>query len=278
MFDGDRVYFKTGADLSVRSRDKIEKTAQRDAIESNLESAIQWRSVWHNAFEIDDATKMIETIRKSWGAYGRRSGQPNTVSSPEPTTVSEVQLFGDTIFQQMSIHNNGLFSIEGKPYDDQNSIRPKNVAPQWNASFRRTRSNFMTAYDATTGEVQWTLPREPDNAPANQAGEEEESPWLESGGFMAAPIGYGDLILVPVNNGGAISIYALDPKQQGKTVWKSFLCDEPETGATPWSAINLLDRRKRYVRQLRNGGCVCTRSRYRDGPICQTLSARRQTR
>jgi outer membrane protein assembly factor BamB len=98
----------------------------------------------------------------------------------------------------------------------------------------------MTAYDATTGEVQWTLPRETEDDPVDDpTTEEDESPWLESGGFMAAPIGYGDLVLVPVNNGGAISIYAIDPKQQGKTVWKSFLCDEPETGAAPWSAINL---------------------------------------
>ena len=69
--------------------------------------------------------------------------------------------------------------------------------------------------------------------------EVENSPWLAAGGFMAAPIGFGELLLAPVNNGGAISIYALDPNDEGKTVWKSFLCDEPEHGAVAWSPINL---------------------------------------
>ena len=53
---------------------------------------------------------------------------------------------------------------------------------------------------------------------------------------MAAPIGFGEMVIVPVNIGGAISIYAIDPSQEGKTVWKSFLCDEPETGSVPWAA------------------------------------------
>lgn len=238
MIEEDRVYFKTGADLSVWSRKKIEEAAKTDMTLTKLDNSIQWRSVWRNAFQIDDATKMMETIRKNWGAYGRRSGQRNSPSSPHPTSKSEVQLFGDQIFQQMSIYNNVLYSIEGKSFDKQNSNRERNVAPQWNASYRRTRSNFLTAYDSTTGEVLWSLPKlAEENDP--QAVEEEESPWLESGGFMAAPIGYGELVLAPVNNGGAISIYAIDPSQEGKTVWKSFLCDEPETGAVPWSAVNL---------------------------------------
>jgi outer membrane protein assembly factor BamB len=56
---------------------------------------------------------------------------------------------------------------------------------------------------------------------------------------MSAPISFGEWVIVPVNQGGAISIFALDPKQDGKTVWSSFLCDEPESGAEPCSPIHL---------------------------------------
>jgi hypothetical protein len=47
------------------------------------------------------------------------------------------------------------------------------------------------------------------------------------------------MLLVPVNLGGAIYIYALDPEERGKTVWKTYLCDEPETGADSFAKIHL---------------------------------------
>jgi tetratricopeptide (TPR) repeat protein len=242
LLDGDRVFFKTGGDLSVWSRKKIMAASEIDASQVQLDSAISWRSVWKNAFQVDDATQMMNTIRKSWGG-GRRTGQAGSSNLPTPYTAAEVNLFGDRIFQEMSIYDGVVYSIEGKSFDDRNSHNSTpRVQPQWNASFRRTRMNYLTAYDAESGIVNWTLPRESldvENANPGVGGEEEESPWLEGGGFMSAPIGFGELILAPVNIGGAVSIYAFDPKQEGKTVWKSFLCDEPETGSVPWSAIDL---------------------------------------
>ncbi len=128
-------------------------------------------------------------------------------------------------------------------FDDRSSRQPPRVSPQWNTTFRRSRTNYLTAYDAKSGKVHWTLPKQLSDVGSDSdgdlAGEAQESLWLEAGGFMSAPIGFGELIIVPVNNGGSISVYALDPQQEGKTVWKSFLCDEPESGAEPWSAIEL---------------------------------------
>ena len=235
------VYFKTGADLTVWNPDRAEAVDLDRAEEVRVADAVQWRSVWRNSFEIDPATLMIQTIRRSWGGYGNRGGK--TPASEKPESVAEVQLFGDGIQQQMSIHKGILYSLEGKFFDDRSSRRPQRISPQWNTTFRRTRSNYLTAYDSRTGEVFWTLPKqlnenvsESDN---DLAAEVQQSPWLEAAGFMSAPIGFGDLIIVPVNNGGSISVYALDPNREGKTVWKSFLCDEPESGAEPWSAIEL---------------------------------------
>jgi outer membrane protein assembly factor BamB len=240
LFDDGRVYFKSAADLSVWNVSEIDKMVESAIEEPDVGNAISWRSVWRNAFEIDEATQMIQTIRRSWGGYGNQNGAISVFDHPQSTP--EVQLFGDEIYQQMSICDGVVYSIEGNRFDDRNRTRAQRVAPQWNTSFRRTRTNFLTAYDAVTGAVKWTLPRsasESTEGTAVPAAESSDTPFIEGGGFMAAPIEFGDLVLVPVNNGGSISVYALDPEENGKTVWKSFLCDEPESGAEPWSAVTL---------------------------------------
>jgi outer membrane protein assembly factor BamB/tetratricopeptide (TPR) repeat protein len=241
LIDGDRLFFKTGSDLSVWSRERVADLAKSDGLQGTVDAGIAWRSVWKNAFQIDDATMMMSTIRRNWGGRGfGPSNGPANGGLKYPVTPTEINLFGDRVFQQMSIRKDIAYSIEGKSFDDSNPHKQPKVAPQWNASFRRTRENFLTAYDAKSGQVLWRLPREESDeevAPFNN--EAEESEWLDSGGFMAAPVGFGELVIVPVNNGGAISIYALDPKRGGKTVWQSFLCDEPETGSVPWAAIEL---------------------------------------
>ncbi len=243
LLEGERVYFKTGADISVWNRDKIREASKLDNKQTELDSVIQWRSVWHNVFELDEATRMMEMVRQNVGQVRRGSAVQTRGGSPMPAGNTEVQLFGDEIYQQMSIYRDRLYAIEGKSFGDSHKIQTSTARPQWNASVRRSRSNFLTSYDAKNGRVQWTLPREQDEKvdPVEGGGgvEDEEPEWLAGGGFMSAPVGYGDTILVPVNVGGTISIYALDPNQAGKTIWKSFLCDEPETGAMPWSAINL---------------------------------------
>ena len=245
LVNNDKVYFKTGTDLSVWDTKKVAEVSRFDSTQSKITSAIAWRSVWSNAFQMDEATRMMQMIRKSYGAFNRRGGMQQANTLPEPTADEEVHLFGDKIFQQMSILNGTLYSIEGKRFstDGKNKAQVKRVQATWNATYRRTRTNFLTAYDAETGAVLWSLPRDieqDEDAPIENINVEESEPeWLEGGGFMAAPIAFADMIIVPVNLGGAISVYALDPAQEGKTIWKSFLCDEPESGAVAWSPINL---------------------------------------
>jgi len=244
LFEADRVYFKTGSDVSVWNKNEVAKLAQRTgASPVGSSGAVKWRSVWHNVFRLDETTQMLEMVRQNFSRGRRTTSRLARSSSPVPTGMTEVQFFGDQIYQQMSIHQGQMYAIEGKSFGVSHRTVKSTARPQWNSSVRRTRTNFLTAYDAVSGEVKWTLPRELDeaNVPAAEVilEDETESSWIANGGFMSAPIGYGDTILVPVNTGGAISIYALDPNQEGKTIWKSFLCDEPETGAVPWSAVNL---------------------------------------
>ncbi len=231
------VYFKSAADLVVWDAREI-----GEEVDGNQLARPFWRSLWQNSFRLDDASQLYNDIRKNFGVYGRRRGA--SMETDAPSSEGQVQVFGDSIFQQMSICDGVLYTLEGERFEQTNNTATARSGTHWNAVFRRTRDNYLAAYDAQTGKALWRLPRvnaaRPAGEPAgNPNDNNDRESWLDSAGFMAAPVGYKDLVLVPVNHGGAISIYALDPKQEGKTVWSSFLCDEPESSADPWAPIQL---------------------------------------
>lgn len=264
LFDEDQLFFRSPADIVAFNKTAIEaiisgtdpsgqkknpepknntpdsesepptpySIKKREAAAVN--EVVSWRSLWRNSFEVDPTTRMKEAMMRSWGGRANRRGGGK--ESPQPETMSEIQYFGDGIGSQISIYDDHLFALEGPQYDEKNRNNPVRVNVQWNSTFRRTRDNFLTAYDRDSGRVQWRLPQQRNS---DEVVDAVETDFITGGGFMAAPIGYGNLILVPVNSGGAISVYALDPDNDGKTVWKSFLCDEPETSAQPWSAIQM---------------------------------------
>ncbi len=235
LVDDGRIYFKSAADVIAWNLADIEK--QISDGEGKLKKS--WRSVWRNSFEMDDASKVLQSVKTSFRGFSDRNR--TKFSDAEPAAPVEVQFFGDRIFQQMSIHDGKLFTIEGHEFDDEIRTKPKKMNAQWDISIRRTRSNFLTAYDAESGVLLWRLPKQ-ETAPGAEPmplAEPDNQPFLESGGFMSAPVGFGRMIIGAVNQGGAISVYAFDPNDEGRTIWKSFLCDEPETGAAPWSSIDL---------------------------------------
>ena len=250
LFDEDQVFFRSAADVvafdkkgineailkTVRDEQDSPKSNTRAAVKEREAAAIadtvSWRSAWRNSFEIDEMTRMKEAMKRSWG--GNRRG--SKTDFPSPVSMAEVQYFGDNIAAQISMHENHLYAIEGPSYDDRNRNSTSRAPVQWNSTFRRSRKNFLTAYDRNSGRVQWRLPVEP---PKDSDNKEANAEFISGGGFMSAPIGYGDMVIVPVNAGGAISVYAIDPKNGGKTIWESFLCDEPESSAEPWSLIEM---------------------------------------
>lgn len=242
LFADERIYFKTAADIAAWDRRPISEISFGATEKSNPLDWVSWRSVWRNAFEMDSATKALQLMRRQYGNY-RRNRRSTTPESPDPLLPQEIQFFGDQVFQQMSICDGILYTIEGEPFDVSMPVtrQDRNVRFQYDMAIRRVRKNRLTAYSANTGQLRWSLPRElSDDEKKNESGDEpQDSAWLDSGGFMAAPIGYEGLILVPASEGGAVVVYALDPNDGGRTVWKSFLCDEPETGAVPWSPIQL---------------------------------------
>lgn len=214
LFDNDLVYFKAPNQM----------TAWNPDLSSDQPT---WKSSWMNYFKPDDTTQLSER------------GRPG-ISQGRPGKLDHVLFFGDLIAQEMAIHQDVLYTLEGP---DKKPSKTQRMGVQPSAGQRRGRENHLVAYEAQSGRALWALPNyksDDRGQPVDpNGGDNENSEFLTTGGFMAAPIGYDNLLLVPVNAGGTIWVYALDANQQGKTVWKSFLCDEPESGAEPWAPIQM---------------------------------------
>ena len=241
LFDKNNVYFKTAIDLAVWDR-----SADSDQV--------VWRPLWQNKYQPDAQSKGLSEARRQMN----RSRRQTKDHEKQPRELHEFQLFKDRIASQMSIQNGVLYSIEGSRSEVNVTTDPRQrMLQQMRVPVytRRSRTNQLSAYDVNSGKMLWSLPpidpeasglysdpmeKKDEAASVLLPGDDgEESPWLMNGGFMAAPISYAGLVIVPVNHGGSISIYALDPLEQGKTVWKSYLCDESDAGANPHAPINL---------------------------------------
>jgi outer membrane protein assembly factor BamB len=258
LFDEQRIFFRSVADITAWDKQKVDQHVESALSEppvpkpfkssvpkgkevfDRIAKSVSWRSVWRNTFEIDPKTMVMNLQRSRYGGYGNRNRKKD---SPVPATLPEIQFFGDKIAASMSIHQETLYAVEGGRFDLKNRHPTRRLGHVRSRSVRRLRNNFLTAYDRTTGQAQWSLPevkvKGGEDEEAMTVEEIESEEYISSGGFMAAPIGYGNLIIVPVNIGGTIYAYALDPANGGKTVWKSFLCDEAETSANAWSPIEM---------------------------------------
>jgi len=148
-----------------------------------------------------------------------------------PANPTEVMLFGDRIHQGMAISDGWLFNIEGPLNDDFGSppVQPHDHRRRRHGgSVVRARRNFLAAYDAANGKLQWHR---------SAAADGDEGGKFDVG-FLAAPVPFARFLLAPVIDGGSLWVYALE-KKTGKTAWKSFLCDDPTSGASPWSPVAL---------------------------------------
>jgi outer membrane protein assembly factor BamB len=165
-------------------------------------------------------------------------GNQQMLPASKPKTTAEVLLFGDRVHQAMSIAGGVIYSLEGKAISEAGGARqPANAKPfQWGVTPRRTRNNWLTAYSSAGGKVKWT-----------RTASDEDKEGNSDVGFLAAPVPCGNLLLVPVTDGGTMWLTALSA-EDGKTVWKSYLCDEPQGGAAPWAPVAMaVDGREVYL-------------------------------
>jgi outer membrane protein assembly factor BamB len=217
LFDEGRVYVKTADDLSAFSTGA---TSDRPV----------WQSAWINQYELDSMSQMLMLLAANAHAYANPTGKPRT--------AIEIMLFGDRVHQSMSISDGVIYSIEGKRIsrDGPPSPSPSPRGFQWGVTPRRTRTNWLAAYDARSGEARWH----------RSASDEKEG--AQNVGFLAAPVPFGgQTLLVPVTDGGTIFLQALKASD-GSTLWKSYLCDEPAGGCSPWAQVQIaVDGQEAYV-------------------------------
>jgi len=214
-----------------------------------LEPATQpaWASVWMNRYEPDNATLILQQMKGNGVREIFQNGRGQTLERPADEIT--IQLFGDDVHAAMTLANNRLYSIEGASYSTlttQRNVRNRNQGFQWGVHTNRSRTNWLACYDATTGQALWKIPdsgkpqkanREPAADPAD--GAEQPEAGFHNGGFMGPPVVSGPMVFAPVNHSGAIYVYCFDADHNGSFVWKTYLCDEPESGARPWAPITI---------------------------------------
>ncbi|MEX2173109.1 MAG: PQQ-binding-like beta-propeller repeat protein [Pirellulaceae bacterium] len=219
LFDDGKVYIKSPDRLMCYSTQSLGETPV-------------WRSLWSNQYELDGMSQMLAMLAMNMG-YGNQLPTNNN-----PKTSAEVLLFGDRVHQSMSIAGDTIYSLEGKAISEAESKQNARPAKpfQWGVTPRRTRTNWLTAYGAAGGKMKWT-----------RTASDEDKEGGSDVGFLAAPVPCGNLLLVPITDGGTIWLFALSPGD-GATVWKSYLCDEPQGGAAPWSPVAIaVDGREAYL-------------------------------
>ena len=177
----------------------------------------------------------LETGRLVW--MGRRNRyQPDQMSlifaqqnggGGGPVQPAEMMLFGDRVHQGMTVSDGMLFNIEGDLFDgfSEGPRQPQQPVYGYGFSPRRTRRNWLAAYNAVNGKLRWYR-----NAQTDEHGGKFDV------GFLAAPVPFARFLIVPVSDNGALWLYALE-KKTGDLVWKTFLCEDPTSGANPWSPV-----------------------------------------
>jgi outer membrane protein assembly factor BamB/tetratricopeptide (TPR) repeat protein len=242
----------------------IVKTARTPSVwetQSATELKLGWESLWYNNYRMDDYTvaRMLNATM-----YGGIQGSTNF-------TPIDLYLFRDRPHQAMSIIGDQVLVIEGQPYA-KTGERPRRKAQEnqgfWGPqSLRRSRTNWMTAYEVSTGKILWNRaaadPAEiegktaPETTPAPESGNDndndlvsllKETSIIENGiGFLGPAVQAGDSILVPVSQGGSIWVYSLE-RETGHTRWKTQLCDEPSTSAPPHATTYIaVDGQDAYI-------------------------------
>jgi outer membrane protein assembly factor BamB len=145
-----------------------------------------------------------------------------------PSTAEEVLLFGDRASNTMSIADGVLYYIEedNTGYMQNSNSFHRNRAGL--TAFRPQMATRIVALDARTGKLQWQTEPESDDKGTRRPVR-----------YQSAPVPYGNLLIVPVIDNGAIWLYAHRADKKGELAWKTFLADDPPGGYNPWASTGL---------------------------------------
>lgn len=206
IVDGDRVFFKT----HFRTVCCDLKTGE-----------VKWLG-FRNTYPMDAHT--LNSLR--YMAYG---------AGGDSMDMEATELFLDQVHQSMTLAGDLLLNFQGEPSDfsEEREDNPQDIQQRMQfgnfgvPGTTRTRSNRLVAYHATSGKMRW-LRHESDGQ-------------FDAGlrvSFAGSAVPYGSMLLVPVHHDTALWVYAMDAKT-GKTLWRSFLANEPGDYCSANSPVSL---------------------------------------
>lgn len=216
LVESDRIYFKT---LKKQSDNKtVELVRCISAISGDL------------IFDTQSTRTQYDATLTQWHMQMR--GMMPQVGD-RPSTLEEVMAFGDRVRQSMSIVDGVLYQLEGADLDDPDTSDQVQYGPNGMPTIS-TKNNWIAAYRThgskpnTGGKLLW-----------RRMGDEDKTGGKTEVRFVNAPVACGNVLVVPAREGGGLWLYAIDPAAQGRTVWRTFLCDEARGGVNPWSPVGL---------------------------------------
>lgn len=201
LIDQGRIVFKTQADLAAWPT----ATLQTDAL---------LRSLNLNRYAPDEISKFI--LEQS---DQNRRNFPAAANLPY-SSVETMQYFGDLAFQSMTVHEGGVYSVEGDNFSRDAVYRDtgrRNPVNAWSSPPTRDRTTYLSAYDLASGRTLWSKP-----FPGNEVGED-----LVDSAVVGPPVGYLQSVLVPMLAGSRFLLVAVDATS-GKALWKRVICDVPQ--------------------------------------------------
>lgn len=134
-----------------------------------------------------------------------------------PRSPADVQSFGDRIDRLINTDDQFIYVIESRL----KSYQPTNFYLR-NAS--RHRSNRLAAYPFGSNKPAWIRPAAAESA--------------DDLGILGPPVSRGQRLYVPVSHQSELWLYALN-RQDGQTIWRTFLCDESRGFSHPWAPVGV---------------------------------------
>ena len=241
LTDRWREFFMPAGQVLLRDGRAYFKTDDRVVACDAASGSLQWLG-FRNSLVLGDVV--------SRGASVVRGGTQMN-ENPFPKSAEEYLLFGDRVHQSMTLAGNRLYVLQGQPLDFrdedpelvENQVQP-NQFNRFGNRLRmqqsgRFRENRLVAYAVDSGKLQWYRRAEEEPDPDN--------PIEQRAGFAASPVPYANLLLVPVHVESSLYLTALD-QSTGDTVWRTFLCDEPQRECQPLSPVPIsVDAGDAYV-------------------------------
>jgi outer membrane protein assembly factor BamB len=151
--------------------------------------------------------------------------------SERPASPSEIALFGDQVRQSMSIAGNLVLNVEGDLMEGETASEAD--APGSARERSGTIASYgaptgwLSAYDAASGKLKW-----------RRSADDRQADSPAGVAFLAAPVPCADLLVAPVRDNGQLWLCGMSA-EDGRTVWKTFLCEEPPDARTRWSPVGI---------------------------------------